>query len=286
MKDLFSTNQDVILKFLNDYRKYVDIPHIGRNKIIKAFSNGVVQREGKNLKWFFWGKDIITDELLKHDFFPQKSYRYAWLDNPFTSGAGDGHLRAVDGNWTTVRNATTANDNTDYTSTTLRLDSLNNGSNFFLGRGRIVFDTSSLPDAATLTSATVQVECTSVTGSPYSGDTIYLVNVASSLASFTTLTANDYDNFGTTAQSNSQFDCTTTGTKTITLNATGLSAISKTSYTDWGLRTNKDFNNSAPGSTSGTQVLIGTSENSTSAYRPLLTVVTPDEAGGFFYMSL
>lgn len=288
MKELFREQQKTILKLLNSpYRKYFDIPHIQEKKIVGVFPNGLIQREGKNLKWYFWTKDIIVDELLRNNFLSYKQYKYAWLSNPFNTGAGDGHLRAENSTWSTVRNATTANDSTDYTGTVLRLDALDNGSTNFIGRGRLPFNTSALDDSVSINSASVYLRCTNVISSPYNGANVYLVNVSSPLASFTTLTADDYDNFGTTVQSDSQFDCTTTGDKTVSLNAAGIASISKTSFTDWGLRINSDQNNLDPSSTTGEQVSIATSENGTTAFRPLLTIVTPDQisvAGDFKFL--
>lgn len=304
MKDLFDQYQPTLIQLANDpyFKDKLDIAHVPtNNKILKVFPNGVAYESGKNVVWNFWGTDVILkklfDERLLSDAYvfdrdsqmvyeqlllkKHFSNRVAWLDNPFNTGAGDGHLRAVDGVWSNVRGASTANDNTDYTSTSLRLDGLRSGSNRFIGRGRLPFDTSALGDTDTITSATVQVNCSSVNGSFNDSNQIYLDNVSSALAAFTTLTANDYDNFGTTVQSDSQFDCSTTGLKSISLNATGIASISKTSFTDWGLRSYEDHNNSEPvNDGDGSQCSIDTSEHATPSLRPLLTVITPALSAG------
>ena len=124
-----------------------------------------------------------------------------------------------------------------------------NAANTFrnLIRSFFLFDTSSLPDGATITSATISIygtnkDATNDVPAPDIG------LVATTPASDTAIATGDYDQQGTTLLSNtiSYNSWSTTGYNTFTLNASGLSAISKTGITKLGFRIESDRTNTAP----------------------------------------
>src|SRR3990167_10967868 len=295
MKDLFREQQENILKILNSpYRKYLDIPHIGDNKIVKAFPNGVaIPHRNKQLKWFFWGKDVIADQLISQpeislgNFeFDNRFRAFAWLTSTFNPNANpestsvDGQVGAVSAVWATVRAAATGDQDVSDTATSIRIMGILSGANYFIFRGFILFDTSALNDSDTITSASMQVEVTA-----WGHSDLYLVTSAP--ASDTAIVGADYNDVGTVAQTDTPLDGEATGTKTQALNATGIGNISKTGITKFGLRQHQDFNNVTPTDVGETN--IASAEHGTAAYWPLLTVVTPDPAtadeGGVFLLS-
>lgn len=124
-------------------------------------------------------------------------------------------------------------------------------SNYWLSLGRSIFlfDTSSLPDEATISAATLSVMTGSGKNDPagWAPD----VNVYSSApASNTAVVAGDFDSLGTTPFSTAitYANWAATGNyNDFALNSDGLSAISKTGVSKFGLRNaNYDVANSAP----------------------------------------
>jgi hypothetical protein len=119
------------------------------------------------------------------------------------------------------------------------------GDFFYISRSFLLFDTSALPDNATINSATFAVYVTATTNSDNDGDdTLNLVTTTP--ASNTALSTADYDQVGSVNQA-TPLDITSLSTNaynTFTLNGTGLGNISKTSITKFGLREGHDFINS------------------------------------------
>lgn len=292
MKDLFSEKQAILLKLANNshFRQALEIANVPSDKkILKVFPNGVVYENGKSFKWLFWGRDVIADALYANmgdvyqfsklkppnTFEYLNRYRFAWITNTFNSNSGgDATLGAVDGSsWANARNAVTANDTVDNTSTTDRCDNSLSGSNRFIYRPFLPFDTSALTDGVSITSATMDLYVDAVVTAGHNA-----ALVVSTQASFTTIVANDYDNLGSTEFTNSRFDFTSTGQKSQALNASGLANISTTGYSGFVVRGANDLDNSQPAGIQGPS--IRSVRHATANTRPLLTVVTPAVGSG------
>lgn len=163
-------------------------------------------------------------------------------------GAGDGEVNAVNSSWSTVRGATSGTasptNGSDY------LISYYWNSNYYIYRAFFPADTSGIPDAATISSASL---CVCSAEATYAGSSMYAAVVATSQASTSTLEAADFDNVGSTRFSDDvEMAVNYNAYKSIALNATGLAAISKTGVTKIGLRGKKDLDNTTPDGTTGT----------------------------------
>ena len=186
-----------------------------------------------------------------------------YTDHPtsYYSGAGDGYVEFSstdvydwDTVWDATHNATTGT-SAHYTGAYAYAPELINnfGTDFSmtLARAFYPFDTSAIPDGATVTAATLNLYCKEkhfgLTGS-YD----YFNVVQTSQASTSSLTTSDYDNCGavhspTVGASNVTISTlSTTGYTTISLNSTGLGWISKTGYTKLGLRVGRDLADASP----------------------------------------
>lgn len=99
-------------------------------------------------------------------------------------------------------------------------------------RGFMGFDTSSLPDGCTITSATLTLRYYDKKNE-LTGSLPAIAVVAASLASHAVIGMSDYSSAGTDLLSDSiAYAAWTSGDKIFTLNAAGLAYISKTGYTD------------------------------------------------------
>ena len=108
-------------------------------------------------------------------------------------------------------------------------------------KGFLLFDTSSIPDSATIDSATVSVYVTAKTNNDNDG-TDYINIYTTTPASNTALVVGDYNDIGTTAQA-TQIDIgsiTTSAFNDWTLNATGIGNISLAGVTKFGMREGHD----------------------------------------------
>lgn len=156
------------------------------------------------------------------------------------------------------------------------------GSNYYLIRHFFLFKTDALTSSATISSATF-----SVAKHAYSGEiveTTYPANlclVSTNPASNTNPATTDWGSFGTTQfaspYSISTFNGLSTGAYAdMSLNASGLAAISKTGITKFGIRPENDFSDStAPTGKSSTYII----HSEDASYDPKL-VVTYTLAGG------
>ena len=115
-------------------------------------------------------------------------------------------------------------------------------------RGIFLFDTSSIPDADTIDSATFSLWGTAKTNTFTTIDSVLYV-VASTPATNTNIVTGDYQQLGTTSFGTvtyANYDGTNTVYTDIALNASGLAAITATSVSKFGTRFGADFNNTAP----------------------------------------
>ena len=124
---------------------------------------------------------------------------------------------------------------------------------FAITRALTLFDTSSLPDDATISSATASIYGISSQIDYVAWETeFYLAPYAVAPASNTATVAADYGTFGTTTFATAKIygDLVLSAYNDFTLNATGLAAISKTGITKIGWRSTADVADSAPTCTS------------------------------------
>ena len=162
-------------------------------------------------------------------------------DTFFATVDGKVSREGVDATWSTiVAGAGNTLDNTsvDYSAPILWTSNTNNQFQV-LGRTIYIFDTSSIPDTDTITSATFSLYGNLKTigvgwGISPSID-VYLATPASDAA----IVATDFTQIGTTSQTGSALayaSFSTTGYNDFILNATGISNISKTGNTRFGTR--------------------------------------------------
>lgn len=173
----------------------------------------------------------------------------------FYSAAGavspvDGYSGKDDSDvWSTTRNATDGNsaNNTSVLIEHRNLFGNGNGAGFFtLFRAFHLFDTSSIPDADIISSATLSIFGNSKT---IAGSEERLVVVSGNPASNSTISTADYDQAGAVSfgETGTTFD--TTAYNNVTLNASGLSNISLTGITKFGIKGYYDFSNTTPTAT-------------------------------------
>lgn len=193
----------------------------------------------------------------------------------FYSGGGDGKLRNNNASFATASQATAAAsvDNTGSSYVWFG----DSGGTKYIDRAFFPFDTSAIADTDTIDSATFSVwnnkdASNSVTGDNYSWN-IY----GQSQASDTTLAVADYDTYDTTefstAKNTATFVAGATGYYNYTLNASGLAAISKTSYSKFALINTNDYRlgNTAP--TQPQNLYVFFSESAGTTNDPKLVVV-------------
>jgi hypothetical protein len=134
-------------------------------------------------------------------------------------------------------------------------------------RGALFFDTSSLPDDATITSATL-----SLYGYADTSDTDFDIAVVDGSVLGEPLESADYGDLRSQTVSGGVFNTagfSTSGYNDIPLNETGMGWISKMGITKFGLRSSRDIASTAP--TASELVDIWTSEKG-AAYQPRLVV--------------
>ena len=120
---------------------------------------------------------------------------------------------------------------------------------FNICRGFILFDTSAIADTDTIDSGTLSIYYSAKFETLASGADAYIGYVSSNPASNTAIAATDIDTLGTTEYCSGN-DITGISTAAYTdnaLNATGISAVSKTGVTKIGMRVGYDLNNNNPG---------------------------------------
>jgi hypothetical protein len=216
---------------------------------------------------------------------------YAATISPF-AGAGDGEVSLQDifGTWASVHDAATG-DTADITATTFKVSAANLVSiaaGFQIYRGFLPFDTSPIPAAAVISSATLNAYVISKSNSDNDGND-YITVVRTSQATHTTLATADYDATGTTegVDSGQRKDITSVSTSvylSFSLNSTGLGWIAKsgvasncsatTGITCLGLREGHDLlNDSIVGGAANTnRVTFSASEETGTTQDPYLSV--------------
>jgi len=195
-----------------------------------------------------------------------------------SNSGGDGNVYNDNvGTWATVKGLTTGTVTGGGDTVNVYASVLTTRS---IGRIFLPFNTSALTSGAVISAATLQFNVTQIFGS---NGTLHAVQTTQ--ADPTSLAAGDFDNIAgssSTMTSGGSVAVSSTGIKTITLDATGLTWISKTGYTLLALVEDRDLTNTDP-SPNDYRFGVNTNEYATSGNRPLLTITyTVPSAGGFF----
>lgn len=212
----------------------------------------------------------------------------------YYAGVGDGYVESFESNsnpqtsWDTAHDSitgtafdnigATANVGVDYTI--VALGSLDE---FTIDRLFLPFDTSAISDTAAIVSATLNIYVTS------KSDTItspsgqrYITVVQTTQASNTSLTEADYDQCGSVNNPTEGIDTgsrltisavTTSDDNSVSLNSTGVGWVSRTGYTNIGLRQGMDAEDALPTIEGTSNIIISTSEASGTTQDPYLEVV-------------
>lgn len=308
MNNDFNKYQKDILRFVNTEggRHLLGISNL---PVIKVTPNSIhqvigVQGDKIEIQAKFWGVDTVAEQFIPtleklsifneykriekpYDTFlhfsglERKYERYGDIylaTDPFTAGAGDGMVYKQSSVWATARGAATG-DGINYT-TPNRIESSANFSSptYTIYRCFLPFDTSALSAEATITAATLTLTAADAV---LNADTCSHTFIQTTQASNTVLGTADYNKVGSTEGASRYAYASWTGANVITLNATGRGWISLSSYTNLGVISNRDLDNSAP--TGANQANMVPSENGTPANRPILNVTyTLPSASGFF----
>jgi len=185
----------------------------------------------------------------------------------FNSTASDGHLiGGADSSYSTGHNAATAYFLDDWA---IRIDTgqLENTSGFHIIRSALFFDTSSLPDTAVITAATL-----SLYGYLDASATDFDITVVDGSLLNYPIVLGDYGDLLTQTTSGGAFNTSgfsTSGYNDIPLNAVGMGWISKTGMTQFGLRSSPDITATEPSTPEWVAVY---SYDQGVGYRPRLNV--------------
>lgn len=211
----------------------------------------------------------LTSSLPVPTAGPEVSTLIVYPDAHTETDTVDGYTEKANANYTTATtgDATAVYDSTDGSVATGIQHSLWSGT-YYIRRPIVLFNTSDLGAGATITSATLSIYCV-IDGGTGNADSDSINIVSSDPASNTSLAVGDHDSFGTTSFGSITIPTSTSEYKVITLNASGLAAISKTGITKFGLITGRDISDTAP--TGLNQVIMYFSERGTD-YRPKLTI--------------
>lgn len=151
--------------------------------------------------------------------------------------------------WTAMRDATTSEYQGQYSNTTGTYAGFTNyksGSFRSIERAFWTFDTSSVPDGDTISSASINLRTYTLTGGNPDSCTYHIVSVAP--ASKTSVASGDYDSFGTTSWASRTLASISSSSTyySWTLDSNGIANISKTGNDCFGMRMDRDLNNSEP----------------------------------------
>lgn len=198
----------------------------------------------------------------------------------------DGDIYAnTNGSWTTVHDSASGggyqvNNTADWIGLCSK-----SASGYTIIRSNFSFDTSPLTGAAVISAATISFCATGqATGNAH---TTSFVVVTSTQANANNLAVTDYQSYGTTSFGSKALSTwtDTDGTyNTITLNATGIAAIQKTTVTKLGGRLQNDIDNSAPPSNGENRVYSYYADQASTTKDPKL-VITYTISGGAFILN-
>lgn len=234
-------------------------------------SNGDSVLVGGKLKKV--GNDLVFVKVIPQSFIDNAVYPITTdAVTDYYAGSGDGYVRYITTTWAAVHSAATG-DLADYTNTATGMASVwkVSASDWRIYRSFFPTDTSAIADGDTISAASFFYTYDSNIGNVDS--TTYEI-VQTSQASTSSLTTADYDALTFTSGGSGAF---TTGTNEITLNATGLSWISKTGVTKIGGINSYDLSDTSP---TGKDYMNGRySEYTGTTSDPYLSVTTSSSLG-------
>lgn len=191
-----------------------------------------------------WQGKLISENMIENAVYPIRVDTVT----SYYAGAGDGDVTYSNASWDVAHDAATGT-LADYTDTDYDVAIGGGWGSFWISRHFIPIDTSGLPDAATISAATLYLYFTAANKSSSDGNG-WMTTVQTNQASTSTLSTADYDQCGDAIDnptegndSGNRIDlgAVSTGQYTgIPLNATGIGWISKTGYTKLGLREGHD----------------------------------------------
>lgn len=157
----------------------------------------------------------------------------------------DCHMLGNNASWATARALSAATTAVDNTSTAIYTEAYLAGS-YTITRTILTFDTSSIPNGSVIESATLELYKNATAVANADGSAICLVG--STPASNNAIVAGDFDQLGTTrlASDINYSSISTNAYFSMTLNATGLSSITKGGITRLGIRDKRDLDNLTP----------------------------------------
>lgn len=249
--ELRSPNSRIIDE--NGIRHYIIYP--GEQMILK-----------EDMKWHNLDYATTTIEKFYTDIYYEKpvtKWKIIETANAQTySGSGDGKVVAQDASWSVAHDATAGTAN--YTDTDFYLQ--NKETTYKIVRAFFPFDTSALSDTQCVDTATFNFYVESASGSTETHIT------SATQAATDSLTANDYDNVGSV--SFGEQIISTTGSKSIELNAAGELNISTSSYSKFAMRMNYDVDDSQPSTEE--YIKVDTSEYTGTTRDPYLDITMTD----------
>src|SRR3990167_7163731 len=295
-KQLFQRFQKPILSIANNPfgRKYLGIDKEVKEKIIWITPDSyiIAGKKRNEVKQVFRCYDLFAKKLeygiklgasLGLGAFIPKLAPVLLLTTFYAyTGSGDGYVgnSAGQGNWASVRSASSGSV-VDYTSATgYCMITQNTGAGTLIYRSFYPFDTSSVCAGSTITLVVFEVY-----GSSNYSDTTDSVNVvAGTQASVTELVLDDFDQVGSTVFSDAiSLHLSNTEYNAFLLNSNGLANISKTATSKFACRGTKDINNTDPsGQANGHSVYF--SEQAGTSKDPLLAVEYTLPAGASFFL--
>lgn len=156
-----------------------------------------------------------------------------------SSSTGTGHIRKGNAVWATARGAN-AGDSTDTTGE-IWAEAMLSGGVYYISRAFITFDTSSIPDNATITAATLRLYGRAT-------DTTRTIDIVGATASnIGSIDTDDYDQYDSTEFGNNVFTGSDAWEETA-LNASGIAHINKAGSTTFCIRHQYDTDDTVTGS--------------------------------------
>jgi hypothetical protein len=206
-------------------------------------------------------------------------YPAAGANTPF-----DGYGNQTSASWSTVHGNANANGaSVIYTSFYTEGAWRSGTSDYSIARSMTLFDTSTINDAATISSAILSLWIIGKVASPDTGAGIRIVTATP--AATNNYALSDYSQFGTVSQTDDiAYTSMTTGAyNDFTLNATGLSNISKTGITKLGIRDSMDVNNSTPTVANYSEIASADTAGTTSDPKLVVTYTSVVNNGAGFF---
>jgi len=194
--------------------------------------------------------------------------------------AGDGQITSTNAVWNTAHDATTGSANAAITS--FNVQSRHDGSTYRVSRVFVPFDTTSIPNGAIITAATLNLYVIATSNTDNDGDDWVNV-VQTDQASTATLDNDDINNCGAVDNPTEGATRIDIGNITLnqynvwTLNSTGLTWINKNGNTLLGLREGHDAIDSPIGTNLSDRIGFSSTEETGTTQDPYLeiTYITP-----------